>query len=322
MSDFALRYDSSIHYVIVPCTSADSVAHSISLFSKYLVLHSSMGSSPTSRSIFVSHGAGPYPVLGDKQHQPLVDLLTSNRHLLDGCNGIIIFSAHWETNEPHISGEENPGVCYDYDLPEYRKWLPKEAFKFDWPFKGNPTLAHEIAATLAEVGYTPVVDKERGWDHATFVPLAHLTPKWDISVVQMSILRGSDDEDATRKNLALGRALMSFRDRGYTFIGSGSSSHDNKFIEDAFRSGERKESGAWPFEDTLKSAAMIADPVKRGKELMRWRSWPSNIDAHLMGHSDHYMPFMAVAGTAGESPGDRFGIWDLAGTPQSNFVWA
>ena len=269
-------------------------------------------------AIFISHGAGPFPLLGDPTHQPLVDLLHSARHTLDNSKGIIRFTAHWETNEPHASGAPNPGIFYDY---EERPILPKEAFEFEFPTTGNSELAEEIVQHLRSSGFEAVNDKQRGWDHGVCVPMAHLRPEWDIPIVQMSILKGDNELDFTKKNFALGKAMALFREKGHTIIGSGSSSHDFHAIQKAFMRGGKLERDTHAFEDKLKRVLEMTDAKGREESLMKWRQWPATAAAHLLGHEDHFMPLLICAGSAGQERGRRFGIWDLAGTPQSCYVW-
>ena len=270
-------------------------------------------------AFFISHGAGPFPLLGDKVHQPLMDMLRNARPILDDSKGVILFTAHWETDTPHVSGVRHPALFYDYE--DMRGILPKEAFGFSYPTNGHPQLAQEIVQHLNQSGFEAILDVDRGWDHGVYVPMAHLSPSWDLPIVQMSILTGSETADPTRRNFALGQAMATFRQQGYTVIGSGSSSHDFKAIQNAFMFGQRIVSDASMFEDKLKAVIEGNDCVEREQRLMDWREWPANEAAHLRGHEDHFMPLLVAAGSAGRDAGRRFGIWDLAGTPQSCYVW-
>ncbi|CAI6089492.1 unnamed protein product [Clonostachys chloroleuca] len=53
-------------------------------------------------SLFISHGAGPMPLLNSDQ-ESYRQLLRGHGKLLDGVKAIILVSAHWETDEPHIT---------------------------------------------------------------------------------------------------------------------------------------------------------------------------------------------------------------------------
>ncbi|CAH0047400.1 unnamed protein product [Clonostachys solani] len=53
-------------------------------------------------SLFISHGTGPMPLL-NLDHESYRQLLHGHGKLLDGVKAIILISAHWETDEPHIT---------------------------------------------------------------------------------------------------------------------------------------------------------------------------------------------------------------------------
>ena len=46
--------------------------------------------------LFVSHGGGPMPLLGDPGHQDMVDRLTELAADLRKPSAILVISAHWE----------------------------------------------------------------------------------------------------------------------------------------------------------------------------------------------------------------------------------
>ena len=272
------------------------------------------------KALFVSHGGGPLPLLDSPEHHDQIEMLRSVGHLLDGAKGIILFSAHWETPTPYITASKHPGIYFDYE--PMRNELPTRCFDFEFPTTyGDSQLAHEIAKCLNNAGLKPVIDTTRGWDQGVFVPMALMRSNWDIPLVQMSVLTGEDDADSTMKNLALGKAMRTFVERGYTVVGSGSSSHDFKAIRQAVVSGQSIESEAWAFEEAMKSTASIKRANVREKMLSDWINWESRSSAHLDGHVEHFMPFIITAACVGDEDGERVGWCGLAGTPQSAFCW-
>ncbi|MFI3122733.1 MAG: hypothetical protein QX194_02210 [Methylococcales bacterium] len=46
--------------------------------------------------LFIPHGAGPLPLLGDKTHQRLVEFLTKLSSTFPKPSAILIISSHWE----------------------------------------------------------------------------------------------------------------------------------------------------------------------------------------------------------------------------------
>ena len=61
----------------------------------------SMQTDRKGRILYIPHGGGPLPLLGDAAHRGLVEFLTSLRHSLDAPSAILVVSAHWEENSPH-----------------------------------------------------------------------------------------------------------------------------------------------------------------------------------------------------------------------------
>lgn len=157
------------------------------------------------QSSFISHGTGPFPLLNRPHEQPFLENLKRNKRVLEGVKAIIIFSAHWETDHPCISGAAKPGVYYDYE--EMRPQLPPATFEFQYDADGNLELAEEISAELTKQGFQPEIDYQRGFDHAVYVPMTILRPEADIPIVQMSALKAKTEQEATDCNLALGRAM-------------------------------------------------------------------------------------------------------------------
>ncbi|KAK1633517.1 Extradiol ring-cleavage dioxygenase, class III enzyme, subunit B [Colletotrichum phormii] len=195
-------------------------------------------------SLFISHGAGPLPLI----HPDLEDFRQQVAKLgsrLDGVKGIILLSAHWESNEPEITALEDSGLYFDYgNVAAAQALVPPEAYETKYSILGNAALAAEINKRLLDCGFQPVLDYKRGLDHGVFVPLKIMRSNADIPVVQVSVLTRKDEEEATDKNLSLGRALEYFRDFGYTIMGSGGSYHDFLTMKDVFQGAGELPSGA------------------------------------------------------------------------------
>ena len=259
-------------------------------------------------------------MLNDPVHSDLIQMLRDCGPLLDGSKGIILVSAHWETSVPNITMSKNPGLYFDYE--PMRAQLPKESFEFDFPTPGDAQLAQQVTECLNAAGMEYVTDEKRGWDQGVFVPMALITPNWNVPIVQMSVITGEDDTDTTVKNLVVAKAIRPLVEKGYTVVGSGSSSHDFRAIRQAVMSGKSIESESWEFEEALMMAVAIEDPEKREDKLMQWLQWPNRGAAHLDGHVEHFMPFLIAAMCIGTDSGERVGWCDLAGTPQSCYRWS
>lgn len=166
--------------------------------------------------IYVPHGGGPLPLLGDLAHRPLIDFLKGIPNRWARPAAILVISAHWEEPIPTLLSGENPGLLYDY------YGFPRESYELTYPARGNPALAEEIAGMLEAAGIRCRRDPSRGFDHGTFVPLALMYPETEIPCVQLSLVQGLDPAE----HLRLGRALMPLRERDVLVIGSGMSYHN------------------------------------------------------------------------------------------------
>ncbi|KAK1676805.1 Extradiol ring-cleavage dioxygenase, class III enzyme, subunit B [Colletotrichum godetiae] len=272
-------------------------------------------------SLFISHGAGPLPLI----HPDLENFRQQVAKLgsrLDGVKGIILLSAHWESNEPEITALEDPGLYFDYGtVAAAQALVPPEAYETKYPILGNAALATEIKKRLLDCGFQPVLDYKRGLDHGVFVPLKIMRPNADIPVVQVSVLTGKNEEEATDKNLRLGRALEYFRDFGYAIMGSGGSYHDFLTIQDVFQGAGELPSGAEEFEDYLKSTAAISDASTREEALKRWRETPSSYVSHVKAEAEHFWPFLVAAGSGGDTAGQQILKLLSHGVPMSFYEW-
>ncbi|KAL3294921.1 catalytic LigB subunit of putative aromatic ring-opening dioxygenase [Colletotrichum asianum] len=272
-------------------------------------------------SLFISHGAGPLPLIRPdlEDYRQQVAKLGSR---LDGVKGIILVSAHWESDVPEITALEDPGLYFDYGtVAAAQDLVPPEAYETNYPVLGNTALAMEINQCLVDCGFKPVLDHKRGLDHGVFVPLKIMRPEADIPVVQVSVLTGKDEEEATRKNLRLGRALEYFRDYGYAIMGSGGSYHDLATTVALVQGSGELPPGAEEFEDYLKLVAAIPDAQAREKALQGWRDIPSSYISHLRAEAEHFWPFLVAAGGGGDVAGRRILKFASHGVPVSFFEW-
>jgi len=137
---------------------------------------------PSGSVIFISHGGGPLPLLGDEAHQEMVDSLKNLATILAKPSAIIVISAHWEENKPTITSGTNPSLIYDY------YGFPKESYEIQYPAPGEPRLAHKMFDLLNKRGIETLLDEQRGFDHGVFVPLKIMFPEADIPCVQLSLV--------------------------------------------------------------------------------------------------------------------------------------
>jgi len=149
------------------------------------------------RALFLSHGGGPLPLLGDDAHSEMVSCLKDIAGTIERPSKIIIVSAHWEARNATVASGESPGLIYDYS------GFPKESYEIDYPSKGHPPLSRAITKQLELSGIEVSSDYARGFDHGLFVPLKIMYPKADIPCVQLSLINNLDP----LSQIKLGRAL-------------------------------------------------------------------------------------------------------------------
>ncbi|KAH7389160.1 Extradiol ring-cleavage dioxygenase, class III enzyme, subunit B [Cadophora sp. MPI-SDFR-AT-0126] len=281
----------------------------------------SAGTPSRAPALFISHGAGPFPIISP-EWKFFRDFLQTHKWKLEGVKGIILFSAHWETDVPHVTAADDPGLYYDYADDEILgKLIPPEALEIKYPVRGDSKLATDVAQHLRNLGWDPVLDYKHGLDHGVFVPMLCLRPEADIPIVQVSLLKGTDEQEATKKNLRLGRAVEHFRDLGYAIISSGASYHDFWTSYNAARKNVPLPPDVERFEDFLLSTTSIADPDERERTFQHWRDEPSSYVAHVKDESEHFMPFLVASGAGGHRAGVRMELINGPGGPMSFYEW-
>jgi aromatic ring-opening dioxygenase catalytic subunit (LigB family) len=238
-------------------------------------------------AFYIPHGGGPCFFMewtmgpADTWDRLAVWLKGFVRDLPERPKAILLVSAHWEAPRFTVSSAERPAMYYDY------YGFPPHTYELQFPAPGSPALAARIRGLLAEAGIAADEDAERGFDHATFVPLLLATPDADIPVVQLSLKAGFDPT----AHIAAGRALAPLRDEGVLIIGSGSSWHSGG-------RGSDPRSQSIAFDDWLTHA--LSDPAHRADALIQWEQAPAARVAH--GREEHLAPLFVVAGAAEGEP--------------------
>jgi 4,5-DOPA dioxygenase extradiol len=195
---------------------------------------------------------------------------------------VLMVSAHWFVGVTAVTAMENPRTIHDF------YGFPQALFDFDYPAPGAPDIAGEVAE-IAKPLWVGLDRDQWGLDHGAWSVLAHLYPRADIPVIQLSI----NALKPLAYHIELGAKLAPLRDRGVMIIASGNVVHNLKRVQ-----WEQPE-GAFDWAQRFDEAAVE-----------RMSSAPADILA-LSEHPDfdlavptpdHFIPLLYAAGltSAGE----------------------
>jgi aromatic ring-opening dioxygenase catalytic subunit (LigB family) len=235
--------------------------------------------------IYIPHGGGPMPLLGDPNHQGMVDFLQALPKELPKPDTILMISAHWEAAKPTITSAPNPELIYDY------YGFPQEAYDITYPASGHPKFATEIHSLLTGAGIDTELDQQRGFDHGLFVPLKLMYPQADIPCVQLSLVKSFDP----KLHIDIGKALAPLREKNILIIGSGMSFHNMQgFMSADKQSNEKSDAFSQWLIDTLSSGEHSVE--RQEKQLIHWEQAPHAHFCHP--REEHLLPLHVCFGMA------------------------
>ena len=261
---------------------------------------------PQGSVLFIPHGGGPLPLLGDPLHEKLVDFLSAPPGLDPRPDAIILISAHWEESIVKVTTAEQPQLYYDY------YGFPEESYAITYPAPGSPELANRIVKHLNENGIEAQGDEDRGFDHGMFVPLKLMVPDATIPVVQISMLHSLD----AAAHIQLGEVLSPFRFENIFILGSGFTFHNLRAM---FRSnGQDPQNEA--FEYWLRSVMTSELSYEERKEkLTGWESAPGA--RYCQPREDHLLPLLVCLG-AGQDKAELIFNDKVVNKRTSGYFWS
>jgi 4,5-DOPA dioxygenase extradiol len=258
--------------------------------------------------LFLSHGGGPMPLLGDATHQQLIQFTQKITTTFAKPAAILVISAHWEEAQPTITSGALPALIYDYS------GFPQETYAIKYPAPGAPELANKVFNLLKNAGIDAKLDDQRGFDHGVFVPLKLMYPQADIPCVQLSLVNNLQPQ----QHIQIGKALANLRKDNVLIIGSGFTFHNMR----AFFAPATKESQAMNavFEqwliDTFSSNQYTE--TEREQRLIDWESAPAARYCHP--REEHLLPLLVCYGAAGASAKEVF-EFEVLGKMSSAYIW-
>lgn len=268
----------------------------------------SMHQNSLSPVLFLSHGGGPMPLLGDASHHQLIQFTQEITQTFAKPSAILVISAHWEEDKPTITSSVSPPLIYDYN------GFPKESYEIKYPAPGAPALASKVLNLLKNAGMDTELDDQRGFDHGVFVPLKLMYPQADIPCVQLSLVNNLQP----RQHIQIGKALADLRQENVLIIGSGFTFHNMR----AFFSPATKESQAMntAFEQWLidTCSGNQYSEAQREQRLINWDSAPAARYCHP--REEHLLPLLVCYGVAGVAAKQVFAL-EILGKMSSAYLW-
>ena len=235
--------------------------------------------------LYIPHGGGPLPLLGDKDHEDLVSFLKGIPQTIAQPSAILVISAHWEEPQATITSGDKQNLIYDYS------GFPPEAYEIQYPASGNSELAKEIENLLRRDEIEVKLDEKRGFDHGMYVPLKLMYPEGNIPCLQLSLLKSLDPSE----HIALGKSLASIRSKNILILGSGFSFHNLKLF---FRPEKETHEKSIAFDNWLVETCSNSNlsVSQREQQLIAWGKAPNAHYCHP--REEHLLPLHVCFGAA------------------------
>ncbi|TFK42759.1 Extradiol ring-cleavage dioxygenase, class III enzyme, subunit B [Crucibulum laeve] len=234
--------------------------------------------------------------------------------------GIVVFSAHWETNTERLVtdyGDENPL------LMDYYGFQP-EMYRLKFKSKGDSKLSQRVVDLLTQAGQKarttsklePRGEDGRGFsgpglDHGVFVPFRLMFGEefTEIPIVQVSIESNLKPED----NWSIGKAVSQLREEGILVLSGGLTAHNLR--DRASFTPETARPSHKAFDKAIHDAVNITDDAERKKAMFALTKHSGFRDSQP--REEHFVPIYVAAG-AGEG-GDVRVVCNMYGAPTIAF---
>ena len=221
--------------------------------------------------VFIGHGTPMNAIETNKYSLSWQQLGLS----LPKPKAILAISAHWYTQGIGVTAMQHPKTIHDFG------GFPQALFDFEYPAEGDTELAKQIADLLSSEQV--ILDQGWGIDHGTWSVLAHVYPKADIPVVQLSI----DSRLSGQEHVKLVQKLSELRKQGVLILGSGNVVHN--LYKMNWQSDAPNYDWAVQFDESVKEHLF----ARNIDALADYMYLPG---AHLsVPTAEHYLPFLYIA---------------------------
>ncbi len=257
--------------------------------------------------VYLSHGGGPLPILGDPGHREMVAFMRRLPARLNRPDAILVISAHWEEGAATLLSAQAPPMFYDY------YGFPAKAYEITYPAPGSPELADRIVGLLHKSSIPARTDPQRGFDHGLFIPLKLMYPQADVPALQLSLVKGLDPA----AHFALGRALRGLLTENILIVGSGFSFHNMSAF--SWRGTPAPDPANDAFQNWLIEVCTGPIPqAERELRLVEWEQAPSARYCHP--REEHLLPLHACLGMA-DKPAELIFDDYILGKRGVAFLW-
>lgn len=266
---------------------------------------------PTIQALYLSHGGGPLPLLGDEGHVEMVDSLKALASRIQKPQAIIVISAHWEAEAVHIQHMQKPDIIYDY------YGFPEAAYRITYPAVGHTELAEHLHQRFSDKGIDSQLDDKRGYDHGVYVPLKIMYPEADIPCIQLSLLNNLDPQQHINIGKAIAQTLADKQFEHTLVIGSGFSFHNMRAFhqQDGTPDTRNQAFEAWLI-DTMTNAKLTEN--ERTQRLIDWKKAPYASYCHP--REEHLIPLHVCYGLTQKASTSHEAL-TILGKKGSMYVW-
>jgi 4,5-DOPA dioxygenase extradiol len=233
-------------------------------------------------SLFISHGA-PNIILGDSKSKKVIGNFAKT---LEKPKYIIIFSAHYLTDDLKIIDYEKPELLYDF------YGFEKELYEYEYEIKSDKDISHKVLDHLNNNGLKASIHKGKNdHDHGVWTTLSMMYKKMDIPIVQISLPRNYSNDELIK----LGETLKTLKYEAM-IISSGGLTHNLRDMS--------------PFEPTKKYAKefndYMIDAINKGDKEKVLNSVKEKTFSMNHPTDEHFLPLFIAYGSAFDKKGVSF----------------